>query len=150
VHLGVVAAGFGVLVEGAGVAELGGLVVPLHHRELGVVEELGRVLDSPRRDRQEEVADDQVGGRGAADELAHDAGRACCCYHPVLGLHVAGDEAEQGGLARSVRADEGGGDPLADLEAGVVEQRPPVRQHVADVRHLDMPHPPDAIRARRG
>ncbi len=30
-----------------------------------------------------------------------------------------------------------GGSPPSDL--GVVEQCPPVRQHMADVRHLDMP-----------
>ena len=56
-----------------------------------------------------------------------------------LRLEVTGDQPEQRGLARPVRPDQGGGGPLADAEAHVVEQRPPVRQDVADVRHLDMP-----------
>ena len=57
----------------------------------------------------------------------------------LLRRQVAGHQPQQRGLARAVRPDQRGRDPLADAEAHVVEERPPVRQHVADVRYLDMP-----------
>ena len=74
-----------------------------------------------------------------ADELAHDAEPAGRGDRTFLRLEVARHQPEQRGLARPVRPDQCGGGPLADAEADVVEQRPPVRKDLADVRHLDVP-----------
>jgi len=76
---------------------------------------------------------------GGADELAHDAEPAGGGDGAFLRLEIAGHQPEQRCLTRSVRPDQGRRHPLADAEAHVVEQGPPVRQHMADVRHLDMP-----------
>ena len=59
---------------------------------------------------------------------------------PDCGGQVAGDEPDQRGLARPVRPDQGGHRALTDPERGVVQQYPPVRQRLAQVRHLDVTH----------
>jgi len=130
VHLGVVAPGLTPFGQGRRVAQLGTLVVAFHHGQLGRVQP-GRGFPHPRRcDGEQQVADH---GRDAlalvrADELAHDTEAAGRGHAAFLWLEVTGDQPEQRGLARSVRPDQGGGGPLADAEAHVVEQRPPVRE----------------------
>ena len=144
----VVAARFRVVVERPRVAELGGLVVALHHRELGVVEAVRGGLNPRRRDGKQQVADGGAVRLRAADELAHHADRAADADCALGCLDVACQHAQQGGLARAVRADDRGGCPVGDLEGRVVEQLPAIRQHVADVRHLDVSHQPDGTRRR--
>jgi len=141
VHLGLVAPGLAPFAQRRRVAQLRPLVVALHHDQLGRVQP-GRGLEHPRRrDRKQQVTDHgcDLDALVRADELAHDAEAAARRDRARLRLQVPGHQPEQRGLAGPVRPDQGGRDPLADAEARVVEQRPPVRQHVADVRHLDVP-----------
>ena len=74
-----------------------------------------------------------------ADELAHHAEPAGRYHGARLGLDVTSDQPEQRGLARAVRADQRRRYSIADPEAHVVKEGPSVRQHVADVRDLNMP-----------
>ena len=60
---------------------------------------------------------------------------------PASGVDLAGQQAQQRGLARAVRADQGGRLPLADPERDVRQQQPAIRQVVIDVRRLDVCHP---------
>ena len=94
-----------------------------------------------RLPREQQVTDHGcfLGTTGGADELAHDAEAAARGDRTRLRLEIPGHQPEQRGLARAVRPDQGGGDPVADAEAHVVEQGPSVRQNMADMRHLDMP-----------
>ena len=78
------------------------------------------------------------------------------------GREVAGDDAQQRGLAGAVGADQRGLGAVADPEADVVEQHPPVGQHVREllrrrrtpcrpVSRVDRPRPaatPAGLRAR--
>jgi hypothetical protein len=60
-----------------------------------------------------------------------------------VGLEVAGDDPQQGGLAGAVRADEGGDDAVPDPERDVVQQGAPVRQRERDPVDVDMAHAPE-------
>ena len=76
----------------------------------------------------------------AADELTHHAQAAAVRDGALLCGEIAGDQAQQGRLARPVRADKGRRGAIADPERDVVEQHPAIRQQMADVRDLDMAH----------
>jgi hypothetical protein len=141
VHLGLVAPGLTPFGQGRRVAKLGALVLAFHHGQLGRVQP-GRGFPHPWRcDGEQQVAHHRRDALALvrADELAHDTEAAGRGHAAFLWREVTGDQPEQRGLARPVRPDQGGRGPLADAEAHVVEQRPPVRKDVADVRHLDMP-----------
>jgi len=73
------------------------------------------------------------------DELGQGNEPATGGDRPRLRPDISGHHPEQGGLARTVRPDQSCGESLADAEAHVVEQRSPVGQDMADVRHLDVP-----------
>ncbi len=75
-----------------------------------------------------------------ADELAHHAQSARARHDAGVGGEVAGDDAQQGGLARPVGADEGDLLAVADAEADVVEQHPPVRQLVTHSSDIHVTH----------
>ena len=82
-----------------------------------------------------------VGGvADAADELTHHAEAAAVRDAALLWGEIAGDQAQQGRLARPVRADKGRRGAVADPERDVVEQHPAIRKQMADVSDLDMAH----------
>jgi hypothetical protein len=154
VHLGTVAPGLAPCGQRRSVAQLGALVVALHHGQLGRVQR-GRGFPHPRwRNGKQQVTDHGRDHQAlvGADELAHDAEPAGGHDRARLRRLVPSRQPQQGGLAGSVRPDQGGRDPLADAEAHVVQQCPPVRQHMADVCHLDVPpcaHPRTIAAGRR-
>ncbi|GAA3118317.1 hypothetical protein GCM10020001_042900 [Nonomuraea salmonea] len=139
-HLELVAAGVGVVADGLRVAELGLLVVALHHGQLGLVEPLRRLPHGRWRDAEQQVAYGAAVAH-AADELPHHAEPAGARHAALDRLQVAGDEAHERGLARAVGPDERRLDALADAEGDVVEQRPPVRQHVRQMSYFHVAHP---------
>src|SRR5215510_802224 len=75
-----------------------------------------------------------------ADELPHNAEAATDGDRAQLWGEVPGDEPDQRGLARAVRADQGRRRPFPDPERCVLEQHPAIRQYVAEVRHFDVTH----------
>lgn len=137
--LHVVPAGVGVLRERGGVRHLGALVVGVHQRQLGGVDRLRRGAHPRRRDRQQQVVDGLVTA-SVADELTHDAQPARARHDARVRGEVTGDDAQQGGLARPVGADEGDLLSVADAEADVVEQHPPVRQLVTHSSDIHVTH----------
>ena len=74
------------------------------------------------------------------DELAHHAQPARPGDDARVRRQVAGDDPQQGGLAGTVGADERDLLPVADAEADVVEQHPPVRQLVAHSGDIHVTH----------
>ena len=138
-HLGVVAAGVGVLPQGRGVRHLGALVVDVHQRELGGVDRLGGRPDPGWGHRQQEVVDGLVPA-AVTDELAHHAQASRAGDDARVRGQVAGDDPQQGGLAGTVGADQRDLLPVADPEADVVEQHPPVRQLVAHSGDIHVTH----------
>jgi hypothetical protein len=139
VHLGVVAAGVAPLGQRGGVLQLRGLVVALHHHQLGGVQPGRGLADPQRRDREQEVPD-----RGlvpdAAHELAHDAEPAAGGHGALLRGQVTGDQPQQRGLSRPVRPDERGNGALTDTERHIIEKLPAIRQRMTDMRGLHMAH----------
>ena len=75
-----------------------------------------------------------------ADELTHHAEPAGAGHDTRVGRQVAGDDAQERGLAGSVGADEGDLLAVADAEAHVVEQHPPVRQLVTYSGDIHVTH----------
>jgi hypothetical protein len=55
---------------------------------------------------------------------------------------VAGDDAEQGGLAGAVRSDQRRLLPVADPEAHLVEELPAIREREAHPLYVDVSHRP--------
>jgi hypothetical protein len=139
VHLGVVAAGVAPLGQRGGVLQLRGLVVALHHHQLGRVQPVRGLADPQRRDGQQQVPDRAL-VPDAADELAHDTEPAAGGHGALLRGEVTGDQPQQRGLARPVRPDQRGDGAFPDTERDIAEQLPAIRQRMADMRGLDMAH----------
>jgi hypothetical protein len=121
------------------VAELGGFVVGLHHRELGFGDLRSGRANSRRRDREQQVVHGGV-VLHRSDELPHHAKTAAAPDVARLRLVVTGDEPQEGRLARAVRADEGNLRSLADTKAHVIEQHPAVRQDMVNLDDVDVTH----------
>ncbi|GAA0652946.1 hypothetical protein GCM10009535_34180 [Streptomyces thermocarboxydovorans] len=115
---------------------------------LGPVDGAGGLADPGRCDGDEQVADGGLVAYGA-DELAHHAEAAADGDRSGVRFQLAGQEAEQGGLARSVRSDQGHDGALADPEGDIAQERPPVGEVVLQVCCFQMAHgsrlsePPD-------
>ena len=138
-HLGVVPAGVAPGGERGRVPELGGLVAAGQHRLLGGGKLAGGRAQRRRRHLHQQVADRTAVPDGA-DELAHHA-QAAGAGHAALGRRdITGDDAQQGRLPRTIGADQRADVPLAHPERNVVQQRPPVGQHIRHPRHVDVPH----------
>ena len=138
--LELVAAGVGVVGERSGVAHLRRLVVGLHQCSLATIDLGGRRPDPRRRDRQQEVGDVRVVAEAVADHLAHHAEPAGAGHRTGARCQLAGDDLQQGGLARPVRADQRHLRALAHAERHVVEQHAAVRQLVPDTLDVDVTH----------
>ena len=138
-HLDVVAARVAPVGQRVGVVELGALVLALHQHELRGLETLPGVLDPRRGEPDQELLHRGRIAHGA-DELPHHTEPARSPHCAALGRQVARDDAQQGGLAGSVRPHQGSLAALADPEADTVEQQPPVGQGVADTCDIDVPH----------
>lgn len=110
-----------------GVPHLGGLVVVLQHGVLRLLDRLAGRREGRGGGGEEEVAD-----RGfvtdLAHELAHDAHAARTAHHALVRLEIAGDDAEERGLAGAVRPDQGGLGAVGDLEGHAVEELGAVRK----------------------
>jgi hypothetical protein len=139
-HLGVVAAGVTPVGQRLGVGELGLLVVPLHHHELGGVDRPAGLADGRWSEADEQVAHGGVVA-DRADELPHDAEPALGHDRAGVRLQVTGDDPQQRRLARAVGADQCRLDPVADPEADVGEQLPAVGQHAGHPLHVHVSHP---------
>ena len=83
---------------------------------------------------------DRLVAAAVADELTHHAEAARAGHDACVGRQVAGDDAQQGGLAGPVGADEGDLLAVADAEAHLVEQHPPVRQLVTHSGDIHVTH----------
>ncbi|MGX1240790.1 hypothetical protein RKD46_001894 [Streptomyces pseudovenezuelae] len=121
------------------VLQLGGLVVDGHDQVLGLVDGARGLPDAGRRDRHEQVPYGRLVPYGP-HELAHHAQAAAHGDRPAVRFELAGDEPQQGGLARPVRPDEGHHGPLAHPERHIAEQRPPVGKVVLEMRGFQMSH----------
>src|SRR3954453_5436892 len=137
--LGVVASDVGPLGEGVRVAQLGALVVALHHRELGGVELVRRGSYRRRRDGHQQVAH---GGlvTDRPHELAHHAEATAAHHGAAAGRQVTGDDLQQRRLAGAVRADECGLGTFSHAERDLVEQRPAVGEVEGDALDVDVTH----------
>jgi len=124
-HLGVVPAGIAPGGEGFGVAHLGALVVDFHQGDLGGLQP---VPGGPHRrgcEGQQQLAHRRrIADR--PDELAHHAEPARASDRPGRRSEVAGDQPQQGGVARPVGPHERHLGPVPDPERDVVEQHPAV------------------------
>ncbi len=137
-----VAPGIRVVGERRGVAQLRVEVVVLDDRGLGGLEFDRGGADAARSDVDEQLVHGRPSHRADAvpDELVHHAERAADRHDaPVRGL-VTPDDAEEGRLARAVRADQRGGRPLADAEGHLIEQLPAVGKPVRDRADVDVAH----------
>ena len=141
-HLDVVAAGVGVVGERRGVGHLGLLVVGVHQRELGRVDRRGSGTHALGRDRQQQVVDGLVAA-AVPDELPHHAEPTGARDDAGVGREVAGHDPQQRRLAGAVGAHERDLLPVADPEADVVEQHPPVRQLVTHSSDIHVTHEED-------
>ena len=141
-HLEVVAAGVGVLRQRLGVAHLGPLVVGLHQRQLEPVD-LGVRRPGPAAARRESSRSATVGGldrQPGVDHLAHHAEPAGAGHDAGVRRQVAGDDAQQRGLAGAVGADQRDLGALPDPERHVLEQHPAVGQLVAHSGDVHVSH----------
>ncbi len=146
-----VAAGVAVVRQRLRVAHLDRFAVVLHEGELRGVHGVGRARDPLRRDGAEQPldGDDAVGVRAdgpvvAPAHLAHELR-----HHPEgAGVHDAaavgdqqpGEQAQDGGLAHPVGADQRRGAALGHPEGHLGQQRPPVRQRPPQLHDVDVAH----------
>ena len=137
--LGVVAVGVAPVRQRGGVAHLGRGVVVLHHGQLGGLQGPPGRLEAGRGEVDEQVAHGGVVA-DRADELPHHAQAAGAGDLTRRRREVAGDHPQQRGLARPVGADERGLGAVADPEAHLVEQHPPVRQDAGELLDVDVTH----------
>ena len=131
--LDLVAPGVGELGERAGVRELGGLVVGLHQQQLQPLDLGGRGTHPRGCHREQHLGH---GRRPLADHLAHHAQPTRARDRARVGVELAGDDPQQGGLAGAVGSHQRDLGPVADPEGDVVEQHPAVGQleaHTGDV-----------------
>ncbi len=138
-RLELVAVHLGPVRQGLRVGELGRLVVDGHDAVLGPVD-LGRDLaDARRGDRHEQVAYGRLVAYGA-HELAHHAEAAAHGDRAAVRFQLAGDQPQQGRLARAVGPDQGDHGAFADPEGHIAEERPPVGEVVLEVCGFQMSH----------
>ncbi|CAM5352014.1 hypothetical protein SVIOM342S_08993 [Streptomyces violaceorubidus] len=137
--LGLVPARLGPVGERLRVDQLGGLVVHRHERVLGGVDRAGGLADPGLRHGHQQVAHGRLVPYGA-DELAHHAEAAGDGDGAAVRLQLAGQEAQQRGLARAVGPDQGHDGPLPHAEGDVAEERPPVGEGVLQVRCFEVTH----------
>ena len=74
------------------------------------------------------------------DELTHHAEAATPGDRPTGRRQIAGNDPQQGGLARAVRADQGNYGTFTDPKRHVVQQHAAVRQVIADSGEIDVSH----------
>ena len=137
--LDVVSAGVSPVHDRLRILHLGGLVVVLHHGQLGVLHGLGSGREAGLGSGNQEVAD---GGfvTDLAHELPHDAHVSGTAHHAFVSGEVAGNDLEQGGLARSVGPDQRRFGAIGDLEGHPVEQLGAVGEEVVDAGNVNMGH----------
>ena len=141
-HLGVVAAGVAPVGERLRVAQLGLLVVALHHRQLGGVERLAGVAHGRRREVDAAGRARSVSSRIEPMNWRITPRPPSRATPPPIGAQVAGDEAQQRGLAGAVRADQRGLRAVADPEARRRRTAPARRAARASALTSTYPMPP--------
>ena len=134
-----VAAGVAPVGERLGVGHLRRLVVDLHDPQLGGIDRLCCQADSLGRDPDQEVPDGRVVTH-RPDELPHHAQPAAARHRAAVRVEVPRDDPQQGGLAGAVGADQRHDRPVADPEAHLVQQRPPVGEGEGDLVEVDVSH----------
>ena len=120
------------------VAQLRRFVVGFHHLEFDGVECICGITLRLRRHTQQEIANGSLAH--LPDELRHHrqpTGNRDCAF---VRLFDTGNEAQQRGLACTIRADQSGNDAFTNPERHVVEQRSTIGQRVRNPLHINMSH----------
>jgi hypothetical protein len=138
-HLGVIAAGVGVLRQRGGIAHLDGLVVALHQGELDLVDQAGCRAYAQGRDREQQVAHRPV-VVALCHHLPHHPEATATADGAAVRRQVSGHDAQQRGLAGTVGPHQSDLGAVADSERDVVEQYPPVRQLETHSGQLHVTH----------
>src|SRR4029077_13431894 len=95
----------------------------------------------PRRGhREQQVGDRRLVTEVVADHLPHHAEPTGAGHHAPVGGELAGDDAQQRGLAGAVRPDQRDLGAVADAERHVLQQHAPVGQLVAHSGAVNVTH----------